>query len=441
MKVAIVGAGVSGLVAAYRLAPEHDVTVFDANDHAGGHARTVTVEVDGDRFPVDVGFMVFNESTYPAFTSLLNELGIASQAAPMSFSVSDPAAGLEYCSRSLNGLFAQRRNLLRAPFYRMLRDILRFNRLSRRLAREFDDQATVGEFVRDYQLSREFVDHYLYPMGSAIWSCPRGAFAEFPVRFIFEFFQNHGLNAVRARPQWRVIVGGSENYVAAIAGRLGRRLRLSCPVDRVERTSDRVRLRLRSGPCQEFDQVILACHSDEALELLGDGATQTERDVLSSLAYQSSVGVLHTDESLLPSRRRAWASWNYRINAADAATVTYNVSMLQGHRARQTFCVTLNDTERIDPKKVLRTFHFAHPKFDGRRAASQARHLELIGANRTSFCGAYWRNGFHEDGAVSALAVVEALHRVARAGSRRNASALPATRSTPLHLAEASRGR
>lgn len=438
MKLAIIGAGVSGLVAAYRLHPHHDVALFDGNDHAGGHALTINVETDEGRYPLDVGFMVFNEATYPALTALFDEFGVASQPAPMSFSVADPAADLEYCSRSLNSLFAQRRQLLRPRFYRMLRDILRFNRLSRRLVRQVDDRATVGEFVRQHRLSPEFVDHYLYPMGSAIWSCPRGTFADFPVQFIFEFFQNHGLNAVWARPPWRVVVGGSQTYVAAIAQRLGKRLRLRCPVDRVQRLADHVRLRLADGTIEKFDHVIFACHSDEALKLLGEGATQPEREVLASFPYQRSVAVLHTDESLLPARRRAWASWNYRLGDADAATVTYNLNMLQGHRSRQTFCVTLNETERIDPSKIILQFDFAHPTFDCRRAAAQARRRELLSANRTSYCGAYWRNGFHEDGAVSALAVVDALQAGRSERSSLSVADEPASDSALLSLAGAS---
>jgi predicted NAD/FAD-binding protein len=418
MKIGIVGAGVSGLVAAYRLRERHDVTLFESNRNAGGHVNTVDVEVAGVRHAIDTGFIVFNEATYPHFSALLQELGVASQPTSMSFSVTDAATGYEYGSRSLSALFAQPANLANRTHLRMLADIVRFNRRALAELPQLTEEQSVREFCRRHRLSRGFVERYLYPLGSAIWSCPRGTFENFPVRFIVEFFRQHGLLALVRRPTWRVIVGGARNYVAALTRELGSRLRLGVAVERVVRRADAVEISLQSGQTERFDHVIFACHSDHALGILGGDATVTEREVLSAFPYQENRAVLHTDESLLPRSRRAWASWNYRILPTDAATVTYNLNLLQGLRAPQTFCVTLNDAGTIDPTSIIRTFRYAHPVFTTGRAAAQARHGELLNCRRTSFCGAYWRNGFHEDGVVSALAVVDALQHRQRGGSQ-----------------------
>ncbi len=422
MKIAIIGAGISGLTAAYRLSPAHEVTLFEANDYLGGHTNTVEVEWDGERRAIDTGFIVFNDWTYPNFIALLDELGVCSQPTSMSFSVRCDAANLEYNGSSLNGLFAQRRNLLRPSFYRMLADIMRFNRDTPELvlSRPATDETTVGEFLTRHRYSREFAEHYLLPMGAAIWSCPMGTFENFPIRFIVEFYKNHGLLSVRNRPTWRVIEGGSRNYVAKMAERFRDRVRLSTPIEQVRRSVSDVLIVPKNSPPESFDHVVFACHSDQALRMLAD-PTATERAVLSEFPYGRNIAVLHTDRSVLPKRRRAWASWNYRVsgqspragvsssNSEQAATVTYQMNLLQHLRSRHDFNVTLNSDEQIDPAKVLRRFEYHHPIFTVRRAAAQARHRELINVNRASFCGAYWGNGFHEDGVVSALRVCESL--------------------------------
>ncbi len=421
MKIAIIGAGISGLTAAYRLSLSHDITLFEANDYLGGHTNTVEVDWDGERQVIDTGFIVFNDWTYPNFIELLNELGVRSQATSMGFSVRCDAANLEYNGSSLNGLFAQRRNLLRPSFYRMLADILRFNRDAPELVQSgpTTDETTVGEFLARQRYSREFAEHYLLPMGAAIWSCPVGMFEKFPIRFIVEFYRNHGLLNVRNRPTWRVIEGGSRNYVAKMAERFRDRIRLSTAVESVRRSADGVVVVPRNHSPEAFDHVVFACHSDQALRMLAD-STSTERDVLSEFPYGRNLAVLHTDQTVLPKRRRAWASWNYRLTgpssnpAGQTATVTYQMNLLQHLQSKHVFNVTLsnatlNNDERIDPAKVLRRFEYHHPIFTVQRAAAQARHRELINVNRTSFCGAYWGNGFHEDGVVSALRVCEAL--------------------------------
>jgi len=414
MKIAVIGSGISGLVAAYRLQTDHDITVYEANHYAGGHTNTVDVELEGERHAIDTGFIVFNDWTYPNFISLLDELGVESQPTTMSFSVRDDRTGLEYNGHSLNAIFAQRRNLLRPRFYRMLADILRFNRDARNLLKDCAEELTVGEFISRYGYSRAFAEHYLLPMGAAIWSCPTGTFSQFPIRFIIEFYENHGLLNLRRRPTWRCITGGSQTYVRAMTQKFRDRIRLRTPVHRVRRFPNRVEIVPRGGEVESFDHVILACHSDQALQMLGEGATASEREILSAFAYERSVAVLHTDISLLPRSRRAWASWNYRLtgNATTPSHVTYNMNMLQGIRSSHTFCVSLNDEARIAPDRVLGRFVYHHPVFKKDRSAAQARREELWTANRTSFCGAYWRNGFHEDGVVSALEVVKAIQRI-----------------------------
>ncbi|HWB12979.1 MAG TPA: FAD-dependent oxidoreductase [Pirellulales bacterium] len=414
MKIAVVGSGISGLVAAYRLSAAHDVAVFEANEYAGGHTNTVEVRLAGERHSIDTGFIVFNDRTYPHFVGLLDELRVKSRPTSMSFSVRDDRSGLEYNGRSLNTLFAQRRNLLRPAFYRMLADIVRFNRQAVRLAARCDDDVTVADFLHVHGYSSAFREHYLLPMGSAIWSCPRGTFAAFPIRFITEFYRNHGLLNLWRRPTWRVVEGGSRRYVQAILARFRGRLLLNAPVRRVRRLPEAVELHWGGGSRESFDHVVFACHSDQALKILGEDATRLERELLSAFPYERNTALLHTDPSLLPRQQRAWASWNYRVTGdVSAATVTYNMNLLQGIRSPHVFCVTLNGESQVDPRRVLRRFVYEHPVFTTRRAAAQSRHAELLGAHRSSFCGAYWGNGFHEDGVVSALAVVAALRRQA----------------------------
>ncbi len=424
MRVAIVGAGISGLVTALRLYPEHDVTVFESNNYPGGHTNTVDVKVKNTHFAIDTGFIVFNDWTYPNFISLLNELGVSSHPTTMSFSVRDDKTGLEYNGHSLNTLFAQRRNFVRLSFYRMLLDIVRFNRQAPELLAGQDQEMTVGEFLERGHYSQQFSQNYLLPMGAAIWSCPTGVFAKFPIRFIVEFYQNHGLLNVRNRPIWRVVDGGSRSYVQAIVRKLGDRIRLNSPIKNVRRLSECIEVITAVGETETFDHVVFACHSDQALSILGSNATTTECELLGAFPYSRNTAVLHTDQTLLPKCRRAWASWNYLLKNDESApaSVTYNMNILQGIHSETTFCVTLNDEPRIAPDRVLRTFEYQHPVFTIQRAAAQSRHHELLNQNRSSFCGAYWGNGFHEDGVNSALAVVKALRGASRQSFRQLAS-------------------
>ena len=409
MRIAIVGSGISGLVAGYLLSSEHEITVFEANDYIGGHTHTVDVDWQGERHAIDTGFIVCNDRTYPNFLKLLDHLGVPLQPTSMSFSVRSDRTGLEYNGTSLNTMFAQRRNLFRPSFYRMLKDILRFNRESLELLEKADDEITVGEYVESRGYREEFIGQYLVPMGAAIWSCPPGVFRRFPMRFIVEFYHHHGLLSLTNRPEWSVIPGGSRNYVENLTASFRGQIRLSCPVRSVRRFRDYVEVRADGGPADQFDQVIFACHSDQALDILDD-ATRIEQELLSEFPYQTNIAVLHTDPAVLPRTRKAWASWNYHLPKAEtaAATVTYNMNILQSLESKHVFNVTLNETDRIDPKKIIQTMTYHHPIYTTKRASAQARHGELIQNGRTSFCGAYWGNGFHEDGVNSALKVSEA---------------------------------
>ncbi len=411
MRIAIIGAGISGLVAAYKLSPHHDIAVFEANAHLGGHSHTVGVELEGESYSIDTGFIVYNDWTYPNFIELLNELKIETQPTLMGFSVRDEVTGLEYAGQSLNSLFAQRSNLFRPRFHRMLWDIVRFNREATREESWIPSEMTVGEFLGWGQYSKEFSQYQLLPMGAAIWSCPMGKFLEFPIRFIIEFYRNHGLLNLVHRPIWRVICGGSARYVNALVAPFRERVRLSCPVGSILRGENSVFVTTEKGETESFDHVIFACHSDQALRILGNQATNVEREILGEFPYSRNIAVLHTDESVLPVRRRAWASWNFRTRGdrEAPACVTYNMNILQGIRSAHTFFFFFFDEYHIDPQRILGRYISEHPVFTIARDAAQARHGELLKANRTSYCGAYWRNGFHEDGVVSALRVVEAL--------------------------------
>jgi predicted NAD/FAD-binding protein len=405
-RVAIVGGGISGLTSAYLLAPDHEVTLFEANDYPGGHTNTVTVEVGGESRDVDTGFIVFNERNYPHFTKLLDRLDVASQPTCMSFSVRCDRTGTEYNGTSLNGLFAQRGNLFRRRFLGMLRDIFRFNREAKERFETLDETTTVAEWVEERGYGRAFTEHYLVPMGAALWSSPPDSFRGFPIRFVIEFFRNHSMLDIGGRPVWRVIEGGSKRYVEAMTRSFADRIRLSTPVTEIRRETRGVRLKTAGGEAHEFDHVILACHADQALRMLAD-PSETERELLGAFPYQPNEAVLHTDTSVLPRRPRARASWNYRlpVDNPDQATVTYDMNRLMSLDTDDRFLVTLNDASAIDPLRVLRTFQYSHPVYVAGRAQAQRRHHELIGVNRTSFCGAYWGYGFHEDGVRSALRV------------------------------------
>ncbi len=404
-RIAVIGTGIAGNLAARLLASQHSVHVFEANEYPGGHTNTVDVELCGQTYSVDTGFMVFNERTYPNFCRLLRMLGVDAQDSDMSFSVRCERSGLEYQGSSFNGLFAQRSNLLRPRFYRMVRDILRFNRQSLEVL-DADAPLTLGEYLARRAYGAEFVNDYLLPMSAAIWSCQPGRMLDFPARFLIGFFRNHGLLQIRNRPQWKTIAGGARRYVERLIAPVRDRMRLSCPIESVLRHEDHVVVKPRGASPDVFDQVVIACHADQALRLLTD-ADARETEVLQAFPYQQNEAVLHTDTSLLPRRRRAWASWNYHLpkEGDGPVSVTYDLSRLQNHDSAQPILLTLNRTDAVQPSRVLRRFVYHHPAYSQASIAAQRRHAELHGRRRTFFCGAYWGYGFHEDGVNSALAV------------------------------------
>ena len=392
MRIAIIGAGISGLVAAHRLRDEHEVVVLEAGSYAGGHTNTVDV----GPIAVDTGFIVFNDRNYPGFEALLAELGVASQPSDMSFGVSD-GADFEYAAHSVPALYANPRHLVDAEFQRMVGEYVRFNRAATKLLAG-DAEPTLNEWLREQRFSAAFVEKLIVPQAAAVWSADPEQMWTFPARFLVEFFANHGMLGFRKRPQWRTVTGGSRTYVKALTRDLD--VRLNTRVQRVERFPDRVEV---DG--EAFDEIVIATHSDQALTLLAD-PSDAEREVLGAIPYQANEAVLHTDTSLMPRRRRAWASWNYHLGHAGVgggASVTYWMNRLQSLPGDTDYLVTLNRTETIDPATRIRAISYAHPVYTREGMRAQARHAEISGVDRTHYCGAYWAWGFHEDGLQSGL--------------------------------------
>jgi predicted NAD/FAD-binding protein len=413
MKIAVIGTGIAGNVAAYKLSQEHEVTVYEANNYIGGHTNTHDIVVDDNHYAIDTGFIVFNYRTYPAFTKLLQELGVEVQQTNMSFSVKHETSGLEYNGDTLNSLFAQRSNLFRPSFLRMVKDILRFNREAIMTLEHVDAELPLGEYLEKYRYGEEFKNNYIIPMGAAIWSTEASQMQFFPARFFIRFFHNHGLLSVNDRPLWHIIKGGSRQYLEPLIKSFSNNIRLNTPVQCIRRFTDHVEILTANQEVEHYDAVFIATHSDQALRML-DNATMAESEVLKAIPYQRNEAVLHTDATLLPKRRLAWAAWNYHIlkQQRDRVALTYNMNILQGIDAPQTFNVTLNNSDVIDPDKIIKSIEYDHPVFTPESVAAQARHAEINGTCRTWYCGAYWRNGFHEDGVVSALEAVEHFNEV-----------------------------
>ena len=407
MKIAIVGAGISGLTAAYLLCEDHDVTVFEAGDYIGGHTNTVEVTTGGKPYAVDTGFIVFNEKTYPHFVTLMNRLGVSWRNSDMSFSVQCARTGLEFKPSSLDTMFAQRKNFFRLSFYRMLTDALRFRReCEALLSTEGDENQTLGEFLKQNRYSENFVEHFIIPMGEAIWSADPGGFTEFPVRYFAAFFKNHGFLNLKDQPQWLTIEGGSSRYIEPLTRGFAERIRLNSPVAEIQRSDSHVTVTITGNEPEVFDQVVIAAHSDQALAMLAAPSRQ-EREILGNIAYQENDTVLHTDTALLPKREKAWAAWNYFIPPEETGRVaiTYDMNILQGLGAPEEFCTTLNRTAAVDPAKIIRRITYHHPVYTPTSLTARRRRDEISGKNRTWYCGAYWHYGFHEDGVRSAVEV------------------------------------
>ena len=409
MRIAVIGAGISGLASAWLLSRHHSVTLYEAGDHFGGHTHTHEVEQAGRRYAVDSGFIVHNPAHYPLFNSLLNELGVASQPTTMSFSVQHAGSGLEYNAATLDTLFCQRRNLCSPRFLGMVRDLLRFYREAPRLLRDADPGPTLGEYLWQHRYGKAFRDEHLIPMASALWSSPPSDILAFPARYLVQFMANHQMLQVAGRPEWRVVQGGSSAYVRAMRQRWTVRERLNCPVAAVWRTPESAVVQSRDGR-HHYDHVVLACHSDQALAMLADPSA-AERDVLGAIPYQDNEVLLHTDATLLPRNRKAWAAWNAHVSAdpSQPCTVSYCMNLLQGLASPDPFVVTLNRGQDVDPRRVLARMQYHHPIYTKASVAAQARKAEISGVKRTWYAGAYWGWGFHEDGVRSAMDVVAGL--------------------------------
>jgi predicted NAD/FAD-binding protein len=407
VKIAIIGTGVSGLVAAHLLHPEHELVVYEAGARVGGHTNTVRIGSEDETHWIDTGFIVFNDRNYPKFEALLAELGVASQPSHMSFSVSDGRGDFEY-SGTPWGLFARPAHMLSPSFLGMLRDWRRFNREARALIGMNGTAPSLGQWLEERGFSQHFVERLIVPQASAVWSADPEQMWSFPASFMAEFFDNHGMFGLRDRPRWRTVAGGSISYVEAITAPWRDRIRLRAPVRSIERLGDGVRIEADGCESEVFDEVVIATHSDQALAMLAD-PSEAEREILGAIPYQRNEAVLHTDVSLLPRRRSAWSSWNFHLTEQPAGrtTVTYWMNHLQRLRADREFLLTLNRAEQIDPAKVLRSFSYEHPVYTAEAVLAQAQHGEISGVRRTHYCGAYWGWGFHEDGVRSALRACE----------------------------------
>ncbi len=408
MKIAIIGSGISGLTAGYLLSRKHDITMFEKNDYIGGHTHTHDIEYEGKHWAVDSGFIVYNEWTYPNFIKLLDQLGVERQVTRMGFSVKSESEDLEYAGHSLNGLFAQRSNLIRPSFIRMLYNMKRFNREARKGLDVIDPQTTLGEYLKSNNYSAEFIEYYIIPIGAAIWSTVPNNMMNIPAVFFIRFFENHGLLQIVDRPNWWVIKGGSKTYVEKIISKFKDSIRLSTPVKNVKREKDSIKINFGDkGENEEiFDVIVFATHSDQSLEIL-EKPTKDEVEILGSIKYQNNNAVLHFDDSILPRRKLAWSSWNYLLDQDQSKPValTYNMNILQGLACSRTFCVTLNSQDLVNSKKIIKYLNYEHPLFTIPSINAQKQKNKISGKNNTYYCGAYWRNGFHEDGVVSALDV------------------------------------
>lgn len=410
-RIAIIGSGISGLTAAYYLQRRFAVQVFEAEAEIGGHTATKPVQVNGQDYWIDTGFIVFNSRTYPHFLALLAELNVPYQTTEMGFSV-HTGQGYEYAGTSLNGLFAQRKNLFSRSHWRMLLDIVRFNRLCTRMAEQgqVPENLTLGAFLQQHGFSQGLRNHYILPMVAAIWSSSLGTAAQMPLVFFIQFFHHHGLLTITQQPQWYTVCGGSHRYLQPLTAGFSQAIHRNCPVTLVERDSQGVWVTSQGLGRQRFDEVVFACHSDQALSLLAQ-PTAAEREVLGAIPYERNQVVLHHDTQLLPRSRRAWASWNYQLAGQpnEKAVLTYNMNILQNLQAPEVFCVSVNPGAAVNPATCLGEFHYSHPTFTLASISAQKRWSDINHQHHTHYCGAYWFNGFHEDGVVSARRVASGL--------------------------------
>ena len=408
MKIAIIGSGISGLTSAYLLSRKHDITLFEKNNYIGGHTHTHELEFNGHTHFVDSGFIVYNERTYPNFIKILEQLNVDRQITRMGFSVKSKKKNLEYAGHSLNGLFAQRSNLLKPSYLNMLRSMLKFNKESRRDLDSIKPSLTLGEYLENNHYPDSFIENFIIPIGAAVWSTIPNLMMEMPAIFFIRFFENHGMLQIIDRPKWWVIKNGSKSYVEKIINNFRDKIRLSTPVKNVKRIDGKIIIASGDDKMveEEFDSVVFATHSNQSLKLLDEPST-LEKEILSAIPYQNNNALLHYDDSILPKRKNAWSSWNYTLDRDDdkPVSLTYNMNILQGLDSPRTYCVSLNSEDLIDKSKIIKKLNYDHPLFTLEGVEAQKRKDQISGVNNTYYCGAYWRNGFHEDGVVSALDV------------------------------------
>ena len=411
MKIAIIGSGISGNTLAYHLNSNHQITLFESNSRVGGHSHTHEIEIANQKLNVDTGFIVFNKKTYPHFLNLLNELKVPYENSSMSFSVKDSQKDFEYNGTNLNALFAQRKNLISPTFYKMIKEILRFNKNSTLLLKD-NEEISLGEYLDREAYSDFFKKYYILPMGSAIWSSDVKTMMTFPAKFFVRFFDNHGMLNINDRPQWLTITGGSINYVKKLISPFEKKIKLNSQIKSVERKNDHVDIQFHDRD-EKFDWVFFACHSDEALKLI-KSPTQDEKNVLKAIPYKDNEVILHFDERFMPRRKLAWAAWNYHVaeDSSSPVSLTYNMNILQNLKTNVPVLVTLNPQEKIDKHKIIKKLSYAHPQYSLKSIEAQSKHHLISGVNRTSFAGAYWGNGFHEDGVKSAIDAIEQFNKV-----------------------------
>ena len=411
MKIAIIGSGISGNTLAYYLNPHHQITLFESNDRIGGHSHTHHIDIFNQKVNVDTGFIVFNKKTYPNFLKLLHELKVPYENSAMSFSVKDSQKDFEYNGTSLNALFAQRKNFMNPRFYKMISEILRFNKSSIILLNS-DEEISLGDYLKRESYSDFFKKYYILPMGSAIWSSNIKTMMEFPAKFFIQFFNNHGMLNINDRPQWLTISGGSINYVSKMIEPFRKKIKLNQNIKYVERKKDHIAIHHKDR-IEKFDWVFFACHSDEALKLIKSPSLH-EKNILKAIPYTDNEVVLHYDDHFMPKRKLAWAAWNYHIddNSNSPASLTYNMNILQNLKTEAPLLVTLNPMQKINKKKIIKTLSYAHPQYSLRGMEAQSKYHLISGVNRTSFAGAYWGNGFHEDGVKSALDAIQQFNAV-----------------------------
>lgn len=411
MKIAIIGTGIAGLSVAHQLHTQHELTLFEANHYVGGHSNTVDVNENGNIIPIDTGFIVMNDLTYPNFNKILNALDIDTYNSEMSFSARCENSQFEWCGNGITGLVFNSDNWKKISAYKMLVDIINFNRLANRAIQPnspISSQQTLGEFLFLHKFSQAFIDYYILPMGAAIWSSSVVDINDYPALSFLNFFKNHGLLSITNQPQWKTIQGGSREYVKKLTQPFKNQIRLNCAIEKIERHDNSVTLHTAHCDSHNFDHVFIACHSDQALAML-DQASELEQATLGAIQYQHNIATLHTDASIMPKRKKSWCAWNYLLtqDTEQQAKVTYYMNLLQHLSTQQDYFVSLNMEDKISEQKIVRSIAYMHPLFNHAAVQAQANFEHINGAKRTWYCGAYWRNGFHEDGVWSGLQAVK----------------------------------